>query len=102
MDSPRRATTSRRLRFEPLEDRRVLATFTATNLLDGPVSAAGQLPGSLRQAIFDANNASGADTIDMSSISGTLAMTAGEFALTEAVTINGPGQSNLTIDAQTQ
>ena len=48
--------SGRQLKFETLEDRRVLATFTVSNLNDGPVAAEGDLPGSLRQAIFDAND----------------------------------------------
>ena len=80
----------------------MLATFTVTNLLDGPVTALGDLPGSLRQAIFDANNAPGADDIDLTSVSGTLLMTDGEFAITEALNILGPGRDVLTIDAQQQ
>jgi hypothetical protein len=59
----RMAVAGRRMAVETLEDRRMLATFTVTNLLDGAVTAAGQLPGSLRQAIFDANAAAGADDI---------------------------------------
>ncbi len=98
----RRPLHRRRLRFESLEDRRLLATFTVTNLNDGPVTAAGQLPGSLRQAIFDANALAGADTINFSGVGGTLTMTAGQFVLTGAVTIDGPGATNLTIDAQQQ
>ena len=90
---------TRRLHVEALEDRRMLATFSVTNLLDGPVTAAGDLPGSLRQAIFDANNSGGADEIDLSSVSGTLLMTEGEFEITEALTISGPGMNVLTIDA---
>ena len=62
---PRRRSKSvsrydRRLRVEVLEDRRMLAVFSVTNLSDGPVVMAGDLPGSLRQAIFD-SNASGTD-----------------------------------------
>ncbi len=90
---------SRRLSVETLEDRRMLATFSVTNLLDGPVTAAGDLPGSLRQAIFDANNLAGPDDIDLTGVSGTLLMTDGEFEITDAVAINGPGQNSLTIDA---
>ena len=92
----------RRLGMEPLEDRRMLATFTVSNLLDGPVTAAGQLPGSLRQAIFDANAAAGTDQVAFSSTTGTIALTAGEFQITDALTVTGPGQSSLTIDAQQQ
>ena len=49
-----------RLHIERLEDRQMLAVFTVSNLLDGPVAAAGDLPGSLRQAIFDSNSVAGA------------------------------------------
>lgn len=59
----RRSGLSRRLSFEPLEDRRVLATFTVTNLIDAPVTAAGSAPGTLRQAIYDANHTPEADLI---------------------------------------
>ena len=72
----------------------MLATFSVTNLLDGPVTAPGDLPGSLRQAIFDANNSPGADDIDLTGVSGTLLMTDGEFAITEALNILGPGRDN--------
>ena len=51
----RPAGYGRQLRVESLEDRRMLATFTVTNVMDGPVAAAGDLQGSLRQALFDAN-----------------------------------------------
>ncbi len=92
----------RRLSFEPLEERRVLATFTVTNLLDGPVAAAGDLPGSLRQAIFDANESDGADEIVFEGVSGTLLMTEGEFLVTETLSVLGPGRDVLAIDAQQQ
>ena len=52
-----------RLGFESLEQRHLLAVFTVTNLDDGPVNFAGDLPGSLRQAIFDANAAGGDDEL---------------------------------------
>src|SRR5262245_23188224 len=90
----------RRLRLEPLEDRRMLATFTVSNMLDGPVTASGQLPGSLRQAIFDANATTAADEIVFSQVSGTLKLTSGELKISNALTINGPGAGILTIDAQ--
>src|SRR5205814_2480358 len=38
-------------------------SFVVTNALDGPVANAGDLPGSFRQAIFDANAAGTAATI---------------------------------------
>jgi hypothetical protein len=55
---------SRTLRFERLEDRHVLATFMVTNLSDGPVSFPGSAPGTLRQAVYDANHTAGVDTIE--------------------------------------
>jgi prepilin-type N-terminal cleavage/methylation domain-containing protein len=64
----------RRLRSEPLEDRRMLAVFAVTNLLDAGA-------GSLRQAVIDANNMLGADTVDLSAVAGTIALTSGEIDL---------------------
>lgn len=86
------------LKFEPLEDRRLLATFAVTNLLDGPVNAPGDLPGSLRQAIFDANQAPGADDVDLTGVSGIVSLSSGALNITGPVDINGPGQASLTID----
>ena len=58
---------ARILRFESLEDRRVLTTFTVTNLGDATVNGPGNAPGTLRQAIFDANAANDPDTIEFAS-----------------------------------
>ena len=44
---PRRSNSHRFL-LEPLENRRVMAAFVVSNLDDGLVTAAGDLPGSLR------------------------------------------------------
>ncbi|HEX3602214.1 MAG TPA: choice-of-anchor Q domain-containing protein [Lacipirellulaceae bacterium] len=64
---------ARRLSFECLEDRRVLATFTVTNLSEAPVSFPGAAPGTLRQAIYDANNTPGPDMIEFAAnLSGAL------------------------------
>ena len=71
----------RRLCMEPLEDRRLLSVFTVNKPSDAAVSAAGQHPGSLRQAIFDANANPGPDTIsfDSSLSGGTITLSAGEL-----------------------
>jgi hypothetical protein len=88
----------RRLRFEILEDRRVLAPLLVTNLDDAPVAAAGDAPGTLRQAIFDANQAADEDTIVFAEeLSGTIDLahvadsSAGPSALvvTSPITIQG-------------
>ena len=84
--------------LEYLENRRVLATFTVTNLADGPVAASGDLPGSLRQAIYDANALSGSDDIVFDSqAAGFLPLTDGPLNIRDSVTITGPGPFDLTI-----
>ncbi|HEX3585091.1 MAG TPA: choice-of-anchor Q domain-containing protein, partial [Candidatus Angelobacter sp.] len=45
-------------------------------------------PGSLRQALVDANDG---DTIDATGISGTITLTSGELLVAKSLTINGPG-----------
>jgi hypothetical protein len=54
--------------------------------------------GSLRQAIEDANELpAGADTIDLTGVTGTITLTTGELQITDELTITGPGASLLTI-----
>jgi len=52
-------------------------------------------PGSLRQALADANDG---DTIDATGVSGTILLTSGELQITHSVTINGPGAGNLAVN----
>ena len=56
-------------------------------------------PGSLRQAILNANANPGTDTITFApGLSGTIVLTSGELHITDDVTIDGPGANLLTID----
>ena len=67
------------------------ATITVINTADSG-------PGSLRQALADANNE---DTINFdSSLNGqTIRLTSGELVVNRIVSINGPGLNNLAVDA---
>ena len=80
----RRSSLTQPLNVESLEDRRLLATFTVTNLND-----AGD--GSLREAVSLANSNSGADEIVFSqgTYVGTIELTSGELEVTEELTITG-------------
>ena len=76
----------------------MLTTFAVTNLLDGPVSAPGELPGSLRQAIFDANTNAGPDSIEFAEgLAGTIELTAGQLSVVDALTIDGPDDGGITV-----
>ena len=52
-------------------------------------------PGSLRDALAAAVDG---DIIDATGISGTILLTSGELQITTAVSINGPGDTSLTVD----
>jgi hypothetical protein len=76
---------------EALENRTLLSTFTVLNLDDSG-------PGSLRQAVGDANALAGADVIEFAGrLKGTIGLTSGELAITDDLTIDGPGARKLTI-----
>jgi predicted outer membrane repeat protein len=69
----------------------VAATFTVTTTNDSG-------PGSLRQAVIDANAAAGADTIVFTvAPPATISLLSALPTITEALTISGPGAANLTI-----
>jgi len=97
----RRSSCLPRLELLGLEQRIVPSTITVTTTSDSG-------PGSLRQAITDANKTAGNDIIDFNFTSGgshTIALTAALPNIIDAstvgtVTINGTGASLLTIDAQ--
>ncbi len=93
----KRNRNHRHLRAELLEPRLVLATMMVTTLDDGPVDT---VPGSLRQAIHDANAAPTADTIEFGTgLTGAILLTEGQLEITDDLTIDGPGSANLSIDA---
>src|SRR5213080_2625467 len=52
-------------------------------------------PGSLRQALADANDS---DTIDATGISGAISLISGELLVNKSVTINGAGAEVLAVD----
>jgi hypothetical protein len=92
----------RRLRLEPLEDRRLLAVITVTTDQDVVDFTDGVT--SLREAIFAANLVDGPDEIRFApalTASGpaTILLTQGELAISDDLTITGPGADLLTIDA---
>ena len=58
--------------------------------------------GSLRQALIDANNNAGADTVVFdAAVSGTITL-ASQLDVTDSVTVQGPGSANLSISSATK
>ena len=85
---------TRRLQFEPLEDRRLLAITVDTLLdqADGPANGI-----SLRDAI---QMAPVNETINFApDLTGVISLTLGQLTINRSLTINGPGAELLTIDA---
>lgn len=66
------------------------ATFNVTSLADSG-------PGSLRQAIVDANASAGADVIAFAA-TGTIVLAGGELSIADDLTVQGPGAGRLAID----
>src|ERR1700758_4951966 len=66
-------------------------TITVTNTNDSG-------PGSLRQALVDANDG---DTITFA-VTGTIALTSGEVVIDKNITISGPGSDQLAVSADFQ
>ena len=97
-----RGRDRRTLRCEPLEDRRMLAMTTVDTVADVVDQNDGVT--SLREAILAANSAAGSDKIVFdtalfASGPATILLTQGEFAITDSLTIHGPGADVLSIDA---
>ena len=91
----RRQSYRRRLRIEPLEDRRLLS-ITVTTLVDENNGIGAGAGTSLREAIFATL---AGDSIDFS-VTGTINLTnLGHLVINKNLTINGPGAGLLTINA---
>jgi hypothetical protein len=83
-----------RLSIETLEERTVPSTFWVLNTNDSG-------PGSLRQAVLDANGASGPDMIRFArDVRGEIGLTGGELTITDDLTIRGLGQNKLTVSGE--
>ena len=80
------------LSLEWLEDRTVPSTFMVQNLADSG-------PGSLRQAILNANANPGADVIRFApgARDGVITLTGGQLSITDDLTIDGPGADRLAV-----
>jgi hypothetical protein len=77
-------------RLESLEDRTVPSTLPVGNDFDSG-------PGSLRQAVLDANANPDADTIVFAKSVHQITLTSGELAVTGDLTIQGPAANKLTV-----
>lgn len=92
----RRPDRRARPQLEALEDRNLLSALTVVNLADSG-------PGSLRDAVQQANAAAGADTINFAAgLSGQITLTSGQLKISDATgttAINGPGANLLTVNA---
>jgi hypothetical protein len=84
-----------------LWQRHHLVVAKAASLILPVTTTADSGPGSLRQAIADANAASGPDTITFDAAvfatPKTITLTSGALAISDALTVTGPGASLLTI-----
>lgn len=92
----------RRAVLESLEDRSLLAAFVVITPGDSGSGTCDASACTLRDAIATANNVAGADTITFDpAVTGTITLnpSAGELAISESLTITGPGSGALTIDA---
>ena len=111
----RRAARARRVFFEPLEDRRVLATITVTSLADN-MDVDGQV--TLREAIEAANTNTSVDgseaggpqgildeIVFQPGLAGTIDLKGTELVVSSPIgnlQITGPGKDLLTINAHQQ
>ena len=87
----RRRGLAAQLSVERLEDRTLPSTFTVLNLADSG-------PGSLRQAVLDADAQPGTNVIHFAhDVDGTIVLTSGELDITDDMTITAPGSGVLAV-----
>jgi hypothetical protein len=80
-----------RLFVEILEDRALPSVYLVANLDDSG-------DGSLRQAVLDANDNPGANTIEFAhGLAGVISLTGGPLTITNDLVIDGPGASLVTV-----
>ena len=98
--APGASPTSRSLSLEALEDRRMLATFTVTNLFDLDIDD-NVTAGSLCAAIENANDEDDADIIVFADgLVGTVLLNGGQLDIEQPVRILGPSAQKIAIQAQ--
>ena len=95
---PRRRPVSpkARLLLKALESRIAPATFTVINT--GDIGVGSGASGDLRYCITQANAAGSANVIDATGVSGTI-RTNGVLTIASSLTITGPANNGLTINA---
>lgn len=79
------------------------ATFTVTTLADDESDGCAVGQCTLREAVGDANNLSGSDTIDFQTgLTGVIVLNGNHIFINSNVTINGPGARSLSVSGNNQ
>lgn len=79
------------------------ATFTVTTLADNESDGCATNQCTLREAVEDANNLGGSDTINFQTgLSGVIVLNGSQIIINSNVTINGPGARTLSVSGNNQ
>src|SRR5687767_2314161 len=77
--------------------------FTVTTLADAPATAPPDFNGTLRDALYDANQTLGHDIVSFDpALNGTITLTEGQLRLYEDTEIIGPGRDVITVSGNDQ